>query len=163
MENLPEKAIIKPLKEKQRKPVEIKGRIYIKTKRELKAIRDAMSMGISAAAKKNGIARFTLYRYMELPHIKALVQEELEKAAAKMGTDMGYLIKKARDKIEGKTKMDKVDVDLLRFLARILGYDQTKVQHEFNYDFTFTSTNSEGMEAAIDTASSPGDGDTIEG
>lgn len=136
--------------------VEISGKKYWKSMKEMKVINDALRYGISKAARMNSIARPTLYRYMALSHVAKYFQERIARIVALQDTDLGYLTQKARDAADGKIELSRQQVDCLRFLARVLGYDKQKVEHEFSYDLSFTTEN---LEAPIDTTSSAIEGD----
>ena len=141
-------------------PVDVNGWTLIKSFRELQFIKDVIRLGHGKAAKKYGLHRQTVWRYLNKEKNLAWLQDEISKAAANASVDVGWIMREFKRIVEGKRDADKIIVESLKNMAKIIGaYKNTNYHLHQDIELVFEGENgNSSIQDTIETTCEPAEG-----
>lgn len=144
-------------------PIEVNGQTLVRSVREINFIRDAIKFGTTRAAKKYGISQRTGWAYLNRDENKMWLQDEITKAAARASVDFGWVIREFKRIVEGKRDADKIIVESLKNMAKMIGaYKNTNLHVNYDVELRFDGEDNGTREGhisdSIETSCEPGEG-----
>jgi len=145
------------------KPLSVYGKVLLKSLREIEFMKDAVDMGLMAARRKHSLSSAAVNRYFSRSRNKEWLRDEIEKAASAASVNFGYVMRKFRRIVEGKDKGDKVIVECLKNMGKMIGaFQDSRIKTNFNIKLEFDGDDdvrNDKVQDFIETTSAP-EGDT---